>query len=178
MSLLGYDMNGTATINGLSNVNANEVYGDNLYYDSSTTPVNVKTAIASVDADVTILEGQMITANSNISTLQGQMTTANSNIATLQGQVSTLQSEMNTAQDDINDLESDMNTAQSDINTLQSEMNTAQGDINDLQSDVIALGVSTGITAATVAGLVISQASQDVTNADTVCGNSDILRCL
>jgi len=170
MSLLGFDAVGSATINGLTEVNANNVWGDVLYYDASTTPVDVKTAIASVDADVTVLEGQMITANSNISTLQGQMTTANSNISTLQGQVSTLdgevntlQSEMITAQGDINDLESDMNTAQSDINTLQSEMNDAQSDINDLQSDVIALGVSTGITAATVAGLVISQAAQDVT---------------
>jgi len=54
MSLLGYDMNGTATINGLSNVNANQVFGDELYYDADTVPINVKTAIAGVDADVTV----------------------------------------------------------------------------------------------------------------------------
>ena len=176
MSLLGFDSVGSATINGLTEVNANNVFSDVLYYDADTVPVNVKTAIAGVDADVTVLEGQMVTANANIATLQGQMTTANTNISTLQGQVTTLdgevntlQSEMNTAQGDINDLESDMNTAQSDINTLQSEMNTAQGDINDLESDmntaqadIIALYSVTSTTAAAVAGLAISQAAQDV----------------
>ena len=35
--------------------------------------------------------------------------------------------------------------------------------MNTAQTDIIALGVSTGVTAATVAGLVITQASQDVT---------------
>lgn len=135
MSLLGYDMNGTATINGLSNVNANQVYGDDLYYDSSTTPVNVKTAITGVSANVTILQGQMITANSNISTLQGQMSTA---------------------QSDINTLQSEMNTAQSDINTLQSEMNTAQ-------ADIVALYSTTATNTAAIAGLSVSQAAQDVT---------------
>jgi len=141
MSLLGYDMNGTATINGLSNVNANQVFGDELYYDADTVPVNVKTAIAGVDADVTVLEGQMITANSNISTLQ---------------------SEMNDAQSDINTLQSEMNTAQGDINDLESDMNTAQGDINDLQSDVIALGVTVGTNTTAIAGLSLSQAAQDL----------------
>jgi len=140
MSLLGFDSVGSATINGLTEVNANNVFSDVLYYDANTVPVNVKTAIAGVDADVTVLEGQMVTANSNISTLQGQMVTANSNI-------STLQSDMTAAEDDIDDLESDMNTA--------------QGDINDLQADVIALGVTVGTTATTVAGLVASQLVQD-----------------
>ena len=162
MSLLGFDSIGSATINGLTEVNANNVFSDVLYYDADTVPVNVKTAIAGVDADVTVLEGQMVTANANIATLQGQMTTANTNISTLQGQVTTLDGEVNT-------LQSEMNDAQSDINTLQSEMNTAQGDINDLESDmntaqadIIALYSTTATTAAAVAGLSISQAAQDV----------------
>ena len=156
MSLLGFDAVGSATINGLTEVNANNVWSGVLYYDADTVPVNVKTAIGAIDIDVTTLEAQMVTANSNISTLQGQMTTANSNISTLNGEVNTLQSEMNTAQSDINTLQSEMNTAQSDINTLQSEMNTAQ-------SDIIALYSTTATTAAAVAGLAISQAAQDVT---------------
>ena len=163
MSLLGFESSGSATINGLNNVNANYVYGDELYYDTSTTPVNVKTAINAVDADVTVLEGQMVTANSNITTLQGQMTTANSNITTLQGQmttansnISTLQGQYTTLNGEVNTLQSEMNTAQSDINTLQSEMNTAQ-------SDIIALYSTTSTTAAAVAGLAVSQAAQDVT---------------
>jgi peptidoglycan hydrolase CwlO-like protein len=170
MSLLGYDTSGTETITGLINVNANNIYTDELFIDYSTNPINVGDALAGItvdvsglETDVLTLQGQMTTANSNISTLQGQMTTANSNISTLQGQystlngeVNTLQSEMNTAQSDINTLQSEMNTAQSDINTLQSEMNTAQ-------SDISALYGITSTTAAAVAGLSISQAAQDVT---------------
>jgi peptidoglycan hydrolase CwlO-like protein len=163
MSLLGFDAVGSATINGLTEVNANNVWSGVLYYDADTVPVNVKTAIGAIDIDVTTLEGQMVTANSNISTLQGQMTTANSNISTLQGQmttansnISTLQGQYSTLNGEVNTLQSEMNTAQSDINTLQSEMNTAQ-------SDIIALYSTTATTAAAVAGLAVSQAAQDVT---------------
>jgi chaperonin cofactor prefoldin len=176
MSLLGFDNTGVATLNGLNNINANFVYSDELYYDTSTIPVNVKTAIDGISIDVTTLEAQMVTANSNISTLQGQMTTANSNISTLQGQmttansnISTLQGQVSTLDGEVNTLQSEMNTAQSEINTLQSEMNTAQSDINDLQSDVntaqadiTALYVITTANTASIVGLSISQASQDV----------------
>ena len=146
MSLLGFDTTGTATINGLTDINANSVYGDELFYDSSTTAVNVKTAIDGISIDVTVLEGQMVTANSNISTLQGQMTTANSNISTLQG-------EMNTAQSEINTLQSEMNTAQSAINTLQSDMTTVEG--------VAASGLALAIIAdAAVVALAVTVTAQ------------------
>ena len=114
MSLLGFDAAGSATINGLTEVNANNVFSDVLYYDASTTPVNVKTAIDGITIDVTALEADVLT-------LQGEMTTA---------------------QSDINTLQSDMNTAQSDINTLQSDMNTAQSDIIALGVTVGATAVT------------------------------------
>jgi hypothetical protein len=135
MSLLGFDAAGSATINGLTEINANNVFSDVLYYDASTTPVNVKTAIDGITIDVTALEA-------DVATLQSEMNAVEADVATLQGEVNTLQSEMN--------------TAQSDINTLQSEMNTAQ-------SDIVALYSTTATTAAAVAGLAISQAAQDVT---------------
>jgi chaperonin cofactor prefoldin len=169
MSLLGFDSVGSATINGLTEINANNVFSDVLYYDAGTVPVNVKTAIGAIDIDVTVLEGQMVTANANIATLQGQMTTANTNISTLQGQMTTANTNISTLDGEVNTLQSEMNTAQSDINTLQSEMNTAQSDINtlqsemnDAQSDIGALYGITSTTAAAVAGLAVSQASQDV----------------
>jgi len=61
MSLLGFDTTGSATINGLTEINANNVFSDVLYYDSSTTPVDVKAAIAAlqleIDGIVTSLAG-------------------------------------------------------------------------------------------------------------------------
>ena len=68
-----------------------------------------------------------------------------------------------TIQQQINNVSVDITGLEADVLTLQGEMNTAQDDINDLQADVIALGVTVGATAATVAGLVISQAAQDAT---------------
>jgi hypothetical protein len=135
MSLLGFDTVGTATINGLTEINANNVFSDVLYYDADTVPVNVKTAIEGISVDVSALEADVLT-------LQGEMITAYSNISTLNGEVNTLQSEMNTAQSDINDLQSDMNTA---------------------QADITALYVVTGTNTAAIAGLSVSQAAQDVT---------------
>lgn len=139
MSLLGYDMNGTATINGLNNVNANQVYGDELYYDSSTTPVNVKTAIAGITIDVTALE-------SDVLVLQGEMNTAQSDI-------STLQSEMNTAQSDINTLQSEMNTAQSDIGALYGITATNTAAITGLSVSQAAQDVTIAAHTASIAGL-------------------------
>jgi len=52
MSLLGFDTTGSATINGLTEINANNVFSDVLYYDSSTTPVDVKDAIAALQTEI------------------------------------------------------------------------------------------------------------------------------
>lgn len=52
MSLLGFDTTGSATINGLTEINANNVFSDVLYYDADTTPVNVKTAIDALQASI------------------------------------------------------------------------------------------------------------------------------
>lgn len=60
MSLLGNDMSGSATINGLTEVNANNVYSDVLYYDASTTPVNVKTAIDGLQAEIDAIDTSII----------------------------------------------------------------------------------------------------------------------
>jgi hypothetical protein len=162
MSLLGYDSVGSATINGLTEINANNVFSDVLYYDAGTVPVNVKTAIGAIDIDVTVLEGQMVTANANISTLQGQMTTANSNISTLQGQMTTANSNISTLQGQYSTLNGEVNTLQSEMNTAQSDINTLQSEMNDAQSDIGALYGITSTTAAAVAGLSVSQAAQDV----------------
>jgi hypothetical protein len=109
---------------------------------------NVSVDITGLEADVLTLQGEMITANSNISTLQGQMTTANNNISTLQGQ-------MTTANSNISTLQSQYSTLNGEVNTLQSEMNDAQADIGALY------GISATNTAS-ITGLSISQASQDV----------------
>ncbi len=135
MSLLGFDSAGSATINGLTEINANNVFSDVLYYDAGTVPVNVKTAIDGITVDVTALEADVLT-------LQGEMNAVEADVATLQGE---------------------MNDVEADVATLQGEMNDVEADVATLQSDVTALTISTGITAATVAGLVISQAAQDVT---------------
>ena len=97
MSLLGFDMTGTATINGLTEINANNVYSDILYYDASTTPVNVKTAIDGITIDVTALEadvltlqGEMNAVEADVATLQGEMNAVEADVATLQGDVSSL----------------------------------------------------------------------------------------
>ena len=66
MSLLGFDTTGTATINGLTEINANNVFSDVLYYDASTTPVNVKTAIDALQASIgSITPGYFYIASSS-----------------------------------------------------------------------------------------------------------------
>ena len=45
MSLLGFDSTGPATINGLSNINCDTLYSDEIYIDSSTVPINVGDAL-------------------------------------------------------------------------------------------------------------------------------------
>lgn len=97
MSLLGFDSAGSATINGLTEINANNVFSDVLYYDAGTVPVNVKTAIDGITVDVTALEADVLT-------LQGEMNAVEADVATLQGEM--------------NDVEADVATLQSDVTAL------------------------------------------------------------
>ena len=91
MSLLGYD-NTQQTLTGEADIYAVNAYIQNLYLGQP--PIDITIVLDGFGLDITVLQAEMVTANSNISTLQGQMTTANSNITTLQGQVSTLDGEV------------------------------------------------------------------------------------
>jgi uncharacterized coiled-coil protein SlyX len=170
MSLLGFDMTGTATINGLTEINANNVWSDVLYYDAGTVPVNVKTAIDGITVDVTALEADVATLQSEMNAVEADVATLQSEMNAVEADVLTLQGEMNAVEADVATLQGEMNAVEADVATLQGEMNdveadvaTLQGEMNDVEADVAALIISTGVTAATVAGLVISQVAQDVT---------------
>jgi outer membrane murein-binding lipoprotein Lpp len=117
------------------------------------TAYNYLTNLASVNANE-VNTDVLTKTDPDISDLQFDMLEGINTNQTIQEQIDDIVTDVTT-------LQSEMNDVQSDVNTLQSEMNAAQSDINQLQSDVIALGVSTGIVAVTVAGLVVSQAVQD-----------------
>lgn len=60
MSLLGYDSSGPATINGLNNINCDTLYSDEIYIDSSTTPINVGDALDALQAEIDAIETSLI----------------------------------------------------------------------------------------------------------------------
>jgi len=101
MSLLGFDSAGSATINGLTEINANNVFSDVLYYDAGTVPVNVKTAIDGITVDVTALEADVLT-------LQGEMNDVEADVATLQGEMNDVEADVATLQGEMNDVEADV----------------------------------------------------------------------
>ncbi len=96
--MFGFDDSGQTTITGLINVNANNIYTEELLIDTSTTSINVGKALEAITVDITqyyhigcrFSQGQVATAIINISTLQGQVSTLQGQVSTLQGQVSTL----------------------------------------------------------------------------------------
>ena len=94
MSLLGFDSAGSATINGLTEINANNVFSDVLYYDAGTVPVNVKTAIDAITVDVTALEA-------DVATLQSEMNAVEADVATLQGEMNAVEADVATLQSDV-----------------------------------------------------------------------------
>ena len=57
------------------------VVGNISYKKTDGSQQDLLSIISSLQAQISILQGQMSTANTNITTLQGQMTTANTNIA-------------------------------------------------------------------------------------------------
>ena len=140
MSLNNIEILGYNSLVNLSQINADEVNTD---------------ILTKSDPDISDAQFDTLFGISTAQTIQQQINGVTGNISTLQSQITTLNGEVNT-------LQSEMNTAQSDINTLQSEMNTAQSDINDLQTDVGVLYGFSATNTASIAGLVISQASQDV----------------
>ena len=60
MSLLGFDSTGPATINGLSNINCDTLYSDEIYIDSSTTPINVGDTLDALQAEIDAIETSLI----------------------------------------------------------------------------------------------------------------------
>jgi len=90
MSLLGNDFGGTATINGLSNINANNVYSDDIYIDYSTNPINVGDALMALDLDVATLQSEMNAVEADVITLQSEMNAVEADVATLQSDVTAL----------------------------------------------------------------------------------------
>ena len=60
MSLLGFDSTGPATINGLSNINCDTLYSNEIYIDSSTTPINVGDELDALQAEIDAIETSLI----------------------------------------------------------------------------------------------------------------------
>ena len=60
MSLLGFDSSGPATINGLSNINCDTLYSNEIYIDSSTTPINVGDTLDALQAEIDAIETSLI----------------------------------------------------------------------------------------------------------------------
>lgn len=60
MSLLGFDSTGPATINGLSNINCDTLYSDEIYIDSTTVPINVGDALDALQAEIDAIETSLI----------------------------------------------------------------------------------------------------------------------
>lgn len=147
-------MNGTASINGLSNINANNVYSDDVYIDYSTNPINIGDALSALDLDVSTLQSEINTAQSDINTLQ---------------------SEMNTAQSDINTLQSEMNTAQSDINDLQTDVGVLYGLTSTNTAAIAGLSVSQAAQDVTIASHTVSIAGL-ITDVSTIQGQVTTLQ--
>jgi hypothetical protein len=101
MSLLGNDMSGTASINGLNNVNANNVYSDDIYIDYSTNPINVGDALMALDLDVATLQSEMNAVEADVITLQSEMNAVEADVATLQSEMNAVEADVVTLQSDV-----------------------------------------------------------------------------
>ena len=60
MSLLGYDSTGSGSINGLIQMYANDMYSDDTYINSSTSPLNVGDALDALQAEIDAIETSLI----------------------------------------------------------------------------------------------------------------------
>lgn len=141
----GYDL--SIDLNGVDGITTTRT-GTGVWEISGVTLNN---AILALQADVALLEADMLAAQATLVTLQGQMVTAQADIdalelamtaaqatlVTLQGQMATAQGNIASLQTDVGVLQADMIGAQADIATLQGQMATAQLDITALEGDML-----------------------------------------
>lgn len=64
MSLLGYDSTGSASINGLIQMSANDMYSDDTYINYSTSPLNVGDELLRLQGEIDAIETELITIGS------------------------------------------------------------------------------------------------------------------
>jgi len=60
MSITGFDSGGTASLNGLVQMDANIMNTDELFIDATTTPINVGDALDALQAEIDAIETQLI----------------------------------------------------------------------------------------------------------------------
>lgn len=60
MSLLGYDSTGSASINGLIQMSANDMYSDDTYINYSTSPLNVGDELIRLQGEIDAIETSLI----------------------------------------------------------------------------------------------------------------------
>lgn len=60
MSLLGYDSTGSASINGLIQMSANDMYSDDTYINFSTSPLNVGDELIRLQDEIDAIEAEII----------------------------------------------------------------------------------------------------------------------
>ena len=71
MSLQGYDSTGSASINGLIQMSANDMYSDDTYINFSTSPLNVGDELIRLQAEIDAIETELITIGSGYYAVYG-----------------------------------------------------------------------------------------------------------
>ena len=71
MSLLGYDSTGSASINGLIQMSANDMYSDDTYINYSTSPLNVGDELIRLQGEIDAIETEIIAIGSGYYAVYG-----------------------------------------------------------------------------------------------------------
>jgi len=92
--------------------------------------------IASLETNVTSLEGQLATEKASVASLQTQLAAEKANVATLQTQLATAKSDLTASQAKVTSLTAELATANGKVTTLTADLATANGKVTTTQASL------------------------------------------
>lgn len=94
------------------------------------------TAIASINNDISALDGRLDVVESDIVAIGGTLSTHTADISALQSADIGIASDITAVEGDISTIEGDISTIQGSISTIQGNISTIQGDISQVETDL------------------------------------------
>lgn len=110
-----------------------------LYFQESGKLKDTQAKLASLEGNVSTIEGDVSSLEGGISTLEGSVTNLGDDVSVLEGGVSGLQSDVSGLESGVSGLQGDVSSLEGGVSGLQTDFSMLEGDVSTLEGGVSTL---------------------------------------